>query len=91
MCIRDRFVSLPKLAEALEALPGDSEVHVHLDHLAYVDHACIELLKDWDERHPGTVVLATDQLDQKQKPLIPGDKEERARSRSKKTPPNNDE
>ena len=85
------FVSLPKLAEALEALPGDSEVHVHLDHLAYVDHACIELLKDWDERHPGTVVLATDQLDQKQKPLIPGDKEERARSRSKKTSPNNDE
>ena len=37
------FISLPKLAEALESIPDNSEVHFHLDTLSYVDHACIEL------------------------------------------------
>lgn len=56
------FMSLPKLAEALEEIPNDSDVHVHLDQVAYVDHACIELIENWHERHPGLVTLETDRL-----------------------------
>ncbi len=56
------FMSLPKLAEALEDIPNDHDVHVHLDNVAYVDHACIELIEDWHERHPGLVYLETDRL-----------------------------
>ena len=44
------FVQLPKLAEALEAIPEDAEVHVHIGGLAYVDHACAELLHRQEER-----------------------------------------
>lgn len=44
------FVVLPKLAEALEAIPEDAEVHVHIGGLAYVDHACAELLHNHEER-----------------------------------------
>jgi MFS superfamily sulfate permease-like transporter len=56
------FMSLPKLASALESIPDHSEVHVHLDKVAYLDHACIELVEDWHERHPGRVFLETDRL-----------------------------
>ncbi len=56
------FISLPLLAEALESVPAKSEVHVNLDQVAYVDHACIELIEDWQERHKGRVVLATKRL-----------------------------
>ena len=62
------FMSLPKLASALESIPDDSEVHVHLDDIAYLDHACIELLEDWHERHPGEVYLETDGLIEKNHP-----------------------
>lgn len=44
------FVQLPKLAEALERIPEDAEVHVHIGALAYVDHACAELLHRQEER-----------------------------------------
>lgn len=56
------FMSLPKLAEALEDIADESDVHVHLDQVAYVDHACIELIEEWHERHPGKVTLETDRL-----------------------------
>jgi len=45
------FLSLPKLADALEQLPADCELHVSLDHLDYLDHACFELIQDWDIQH----------------------------------------
>ncbi|MDD9947123.1 MAG: SulP family inorganic anion transporter [Myxococcales bacterium] len=51
------FISLPKLAEALETLPRTADVHVHIDGLAVVDHACMDLVEDWYERHQGEVVL----------------------------------
>lgn len=44
------FVQLPKLAEALEGIPEEAEVHVHLGGLAYVDHACAELLHKHEAR-----------------------------------------
>jgi len=42
---------LPKLAEALDSLPRDSDLHVHLDELDYIDHACIDLLVSWDKQN----------------------------------------
>lgn len=65
------FMSLPKLAEALESIPDNSEVHFHLDQLSYVDHACIELIEDWHERHPGTVYLETGRLQERSRPGRP--------------------
>ncbi len=44
------FVRLPALASALEALPMDAEVHIHLEHLRYIDHACLELISDWERQ-----------------------------------------
>ena len=65
------FISLPKLAEVLESIPDHSEVHFHLDGLSFVDHACIELIEDWHERHPGDVVLETDRLKERSRPPPP--------------------
>jgi len=59
------FVVLPRLAKALEALDPKAEVHLHLEHLAYVDHACFELIRDWErQRAPqgGQLVLEWEEL-----------------------------
>ena len=45
------FVRLPKLAAALEQFPSGAEVHVELDRLSYIDHACLELLTAWGDQH----------------------------------------
>jgi MFS superfamily sulfate permease-like transporter len=44
------FISLPKLAAALDAVPHDRELHVRLDALDFVDHACLELLMNWEKQ-----------------------------------------
>ncbi len=65
------FVNLPRLAEALERLPQEAEVHVHLEHLSYVDHAALETIRDWErQREPrgGRLVLEWDELHRKAKP-----------------------
>ncbi len=59
------FVSLPKLAAALERVPQNAELHVDLQHLAYVDHACLELLMTWARQHQavgGRLVIDWDSL-----------------------------
>jgi len=59
------FVVLPRLARALAALPEGREVHVHLEDVNYVDHACFELLSDWRNQYEsrgGTVVVEWDTL-----------------------------
>ncbi len=48
------FVRLPKLASALEKVPGNVELHVDLQHLDYVDHACLDLLTNWAKQHEST-------------------------------------
>lgn len=45
------FVQLPRIAAALEKIPEEAEVHIHLGGLAYVDHACAELLRQHERRH----------------------------------------
>jgi MFS superfamily sulfate permease-like transporter len=48
------FISLPKLTGALESLPSDCELHISLEHLDYVDHACLELIMEWELQHMST-------------------------------------
>ena len=45
------FLGLPKLASALESLQSESTVHVDLDQLSYIDHACLDLLQNWSRQH----------------------------------------
>ncbi|MEK6233533.1 MAG: SulP family inorganic anion transporter [Planctomycetales bacterium] len=44
------FIRLPKLAAALERVPSDNELHVNLEHLDYIDHACLDLLMAWEKQ-----------------------------------------
>ena len=45
------FLSLPRFAEALERVRPDTELHVHLDALDYIDHACLDMVMSWEEKH----------------------------------------
>ncbi len=42
---------LPKLAALLEEIPPSTHLHVHIDELDYIDHACIDLLMSWESQH----------------------------------------
>lgn len=48
------FVRLPVLAEELESVPSDVELHVDFEHLDYIDHACLDLLINWEKQHEAT-------------------------------------
>lgn len=48
------FLRLPKLARALDSVPPGHVLHVHGDHLAYVDHTCLDLMYGWAEQHRAT-------------------------------------
>jgi hypothetical protein len=59
------FLRLPKLAAALEQIPPNTELHVHFDDLSYIDHACLDLLMNWEKQHRaqgGTLVVDWDGL-----------------------------
>ncbi|QEG20742.1 SulP family inorganic anion transporter [Mariniblastus fucicola] len=59
------FLRLPILAEYLDQLPGDAELHVCLEKVDYIDHACFELLMNWAESHVedgGSLVMDWDRL-----------------------------
>jgi MFS superfamily sulfate permease-like transporter len=54
------FLRLVELARVLEELPPDRELHVRCDELEYLDHACLELLRNWEKDHAargGRVIL----------------------------------
>lgn len=44
------FISLPRMQDALNAVPQDVEAHVHIHRLNYIDHACMEALGDWEKQ-----------------------------------------
>lgn len=48
------LVRLPILARALETLKPGSNVHVHIGELDYIDHACLDLLGNWEKQHKAT-------------------------------------
>lgn len=54
------FVQLPRVAETLESISDEVEVHFHLGGLAYADHAILELVKEWESRRAGLVRLEWD-------------------------------
>ncbi len=45
------FIRLPKLAETLDKVPANRELHVHFEDLHYIDHACLDLLISWEKQH----------------------------------------
>lgn len=45
------FLHLPRLAAALESISPTCELHVRLDELSHLDHACLELLMEWSNHH----------------------------------------
>ena len=59
------FLRLPILADYLDELPGDAELHVCLEKVDYIDHACFELLMNWAKSHVdegGSLVMDWDRL-----------------------------
>jgi MFS superfamily sulfate permease-like transporter len=48
------FIRLPKLAARLEQIPANTELHVDMAHLDYIDHACLDLLMSWARQHEAT-------------------------------------
>lgn len=48
------FVSLPRMAAVLEAIPQTTELHVDFNKLDYIDHACLDLLAAWEKQHAVT-------------------------------------
>lgn len=59
------FIRLPRLADALERVPAGSNLHIELDRLTYIDHACMDLLINWAKQHEskqGTLVIDWDSL-----------------------------
>ena len=62
------FMNLPKLASALENIPFKKEVYVHLEKLAYIDHANFELLMNWEKQYAstgGTLFIKWNELEAK--------------------------
>lgn len=45
------FLSIPKLAHTFDAVRQSPVVRIHTTELRYIDHACIELIETWAERH----------------------------------------
>jgi MFS superfamily sulfate permease-like transporter len=48
------FIRLPQLAAVLENVRPSTELHVHLERLSYIDHACLDLLMNWEKQHETT-------------------------------------
>ncbi|MFN9879837.1 MAG: SulP family inorganic anion transporter [Planctomycetota bacterium] len=48
------FVKLPLLASTLESLPPSTELHIDLERLKSIDHACLDLIANWARQHEKT-------------------------------------
>lgn len=48
------FFSIPRLASVLETVTPGREVHVHVEHLDHIDHACLDMLSAWEKQHNAT-------------------------------------
>jgi len=45
------FLSLPKLVSILERQPLGKELHIYVDELNTIDHACMEQLHSWEKQY----------------------------------------
>ncbi|MFY9328761.1 MAG: SulP family inorganic anion transporter [Georgfuchsia sp.] len=62
------LIRLPKLASVLEQVPVGKEVHAHFEKLEYIDHACLDLLSNWEKQHEasnGKLVIEWEELSSK--------------------------
>ncbi|NMG21513.1 SulP family inorganic anion transporter [Brasilonema bromeliae] len=62
------FIRLPKMASVLEQMPADTELYVHLENLAYIDHSCLDWLSMWAEQQQqrgNTVTIHWDRLEKR--------------------------
>jgi MFS superfamily sulfate permease-like transporter len=48
------LIRLPLLAAELEQVRPGADVHIHFEDLDYIDHACLDLLTNWEKQHEGT-------------------------------------
>ena len=48
------FVRLPQFAKAIESIPRGTDLHVNLEGLDYIDHACLDLMLSWTKQHEAT-------------------------------------
>ncbi len=48
------FVRLPQFAKAIESIPRGTDLHVNLEGLDYIDHACLDLMMSWSKQHEDT-------------------------------------
>jgi MFS superfamily sulfate permease-like transporter len=61
------FISVPKISAQLETLERGKTVHIHLDKLLFLDHACLELLQEFQrlyKRQGGNVEMEWTRLNQ---------------------------
>jgi MFS superfamily sulfate permease-like transporter len=59
------LIRLPKLAAALEQVRPNADVHVRFEELDYIDHACLDLLHNWERQHEalgGSMVIEWEAL-----------------------------
>lgn len=59
------FVSIPKLAAAIEQVHPGMAVTIRFDSLRHIDHACLDLLESWKRQHEssgGLVAVDWDKL-----------------------------
>lgn len=69
------LIRLPLLAAELEQVRAETEVHVHFEELDYIDHACLDLLTNWEKRHEasgGNLVIEWEELSWKYHKRRPG-------------------
>jgi MFS superfamily sulfate permease-like transporter len=62
------LIRLPQLASALEEIRPGADVHIHFEDLDYIDHACLDLLSNWERQHEvsgGTLVIEWEELSSK--------------------------
>ncbi len=70
------FLQLPHLARALDETPADRELHVHIDRLDHIDHACLQLLSSWNQRRESEgragMVVEWDELTERYRKALVG-------------------
>lgn len=55
------FVALPQLTEVLGEIADDQLLHLNLDNLRYMDHACLQQLTQWERQHKGKLFIDWEQ------------------------------
>ncbi|MDX1982612.1 MAG: SulP family inorganic anion transporter [Bryobacteraceae bacterium] len=44
------FIRMPKLSDTLDSIPPEVEAHIHIKDLSYIDHACLDLMSNWERQ-----------------------------------------